>query len=135
MSPAGETTVGETSPGNLVVAVEESSQALGMWTQESKPRASFNFLHLLPIIFLPVFSQKGWQIDIEVTQVSVRCCVVLKMCCFEHVINVNVWNVILWLNPWDKRCYTMSGKMMWIVLSWTCYTYIIYMCFRLSIPI
>ena len=55
--------------------------------------------------------------------VSVRCCVVLKMCCYEHMINVKVWNVILWLNPWDKWCYAMSGKMMRIVLSWACYTY------------
>ena len=56
--------------------------------------------------------------------VSVRCCVVLEMCYFEHMINVKVWNVILWLNLWDKWCYAMSGKMMQIVLSWVCYTYV-----------
>ena len=57
---------------------------------------------------------------------SVKCCVVLEICCSEHVINVKVWNVNLWLNPWDKWCYTMSDKMIWIVLSWACYTYTIY---------
>ena len=36
--------------------------------------------------------------------------------------------MILWLNHWDKWCYAMSGKMMRIVLSWACYTYIIYRC-------
>ena len=57
------------------------------------------------------------------------CCVVLEMCYLEHVINVKMWNMILWINPWDKWCYAMSGKMMRIVLSWTYYTYIIlYIC-------
>jgi len=60
--------------------------------------------------------------------VSVRCCVVLEIYCSEHVISMKVWNVILWLNPWDKWCYTMSDKITWIVLSWTCYTYIICVC-------
>ena len=36
--------------------------------------------------------------------------------------------MLLWLNLWDKWCYAMSDKMMWIVLSWVYYTYIIYRC-------
>lgn len=57
-----------------------------------------------------------------------RCCIILELCCSKHVINVKVCNVFLWLNPWNKWCYIMSGKMIWIVLRWTCYTYIIYIC-------
>ena len=55
------------------------------------------------------------------------------------MINVKVCNVFLWLNPWNKWCYTMSGKMIQIVLSWACYTYIIYVyvcvrvCFRIAL--
>ena len=61
--------------------------------------------------------------------VNVGCWVVVEICCSKHVINMKVWNVILWFNPWDKWCYANSGKMMWIVLSWVCYTCIyIYMC-------
>ena len=47
--------MGETPPENLVAAEEELSKDLGMCTQESKPRASFNFVHLLPIIFFLSF--------------------------------------------------------------------------------
>ena len=61
--------------------------------------------------------------------VSERCCVVLEICCFEHVINVKVWNAIFWLNPWDKWCYVLSVEMIQIVLSWACYTYIMCVCY------
>ena len=49
--------MGETPPENLVAAEEELSKDLGMCTQESKPRASFNFVHLLPIIY---FQPRGF---------------------------------------------------------------------------
>ena len=56
---------------------------------------------------------------------SVRCCVLLEMYCFEHMTNLKMWNMILWLNLWDRWCYAMNGKMMWIVLSSAYYTYIV----------
>ena len=62
---------------------------------------------------------KWWWI---MNYMSMRHCVVLEMCYYENVINVKVWNMIVWLNPWDKWYYTMSGKMMWTVLSWACNT-------------
>ena len=51
---------------------------------------------------------------------------------FWHEINVKVWNLILWLNPWDKLCYTMSGKIMWIVLKLSL-LYLYYICVRVYV--
>lgn len=76
LPPAGETSDGEHASANLAVELrddEESSISLGTKTHILVPRASFSFLHLLPMLF-----QKARQLDIyavthKATMLRVKC--------------------------------------------------------------